>query len=93
MNEFEYLPIGTVVKLKDADKLLFIAGYRIHSNDNPKKIYDYIGYLYPEGFLSKDKNILFNKEIIEKVFYYGYKNEDYEKFKGILMGGEVKNEQ
>ena len=48
MNYEKYLPIGTVVMLKGGEKRAMITGFCSVSEDDPEKIYDYNGCLYPE---------------------------------------------
>ena len=69
----ELLPLGTVILLKGAKKNLFIAGYGVESSDGV--FYDYVGFPYPEGFINKETNLLFNNEDISEVLYTGYKDE------------------
>ena len=71
------LPLGTVVLLKNATKKLFIAGYGVNDNET-KKLFDYIGYSYPEGFIDPKLNFVFNKEDIDKVVYEGYKDKEFD---------------
>ena len=80
MNE-KYLPIGSVVILKNAKKRLMITGYCMtDKNDNANKMYDYSGCLFPEGIISTNQTALFNHEQIEKVFYVGYQDEEVRTF-------------
>lgn len=72
MNK-DLLPLGTVVTLKGANHDLFIAGYGVESSDE-KTVYDYVGFPYPEGFINKETNFLFNNSDIKKVLYLGYKD-------------------
>lgn len=72
------LPIGTVILLKEATKKIMIIGYLQVTEDN--KTFDYSGVIYPEGSLSSDQSLLFNNEDIDKVFFNGYKNEEYDAF-------------
>ena len=72
----EFLPIGTVVLLKEATKKIMIVGYLPITSDNKK--FDYSGVLYPIGSLSPDQSLLFNSEDIDKVFFTGYKDEEYD---------------
>ena len=80
MNNEKYLPIGTVVLLKGGSKRVMICGFCCQGkNDN--KIYDYIGCLSPEGFISSDKNLLFDHEQIDKVINLGLIDEEEKQFK------------
>ena len=81
----KYLPLGTVVLLKDASKKVSIIGYKAYEqNDNEKKEFDYVGCLYPEGVISSDKNLLFNHNQIQKVYYIGYNDDEYKKVNEFL---------
>lgn len=71
LDPTKLLPIGTVVKLSKVDKLVMIYGYnQIQISTN--KQYDYIGVPYPEGNISPDYNVLFNRNLIEEVLHNGY---------------------
>ena len=72
MHKYEkYLPIGSVVLLKDAKKRLMIYGRRQKEADTDVE-WDYIGCLYPEGNLRVDQNFLFNHDQVDKVYCVGY---------------------
>ncbi len=79
MNE-KYLPIGTVVLLKEGKKKLMITGFLYTPSNELNKVYDYCGCLYPEGVLTLDKTILFNHDQIDRIFHMGMKDEEGEKF-------------
>ena len=84
MNE-KYLPIGTVVRLRDGKKNLMIIGFMTDSSQTNNKVYDYIGVLYPEGVLSTDMNFLFDHNQIEEVLFKGYVTEEEITFKKRLI--------
>lgn len=73
----KYLPIGSIVELKNNDKKFMITGYFSLECDDSIKIYDYVGYLYPEGLLLKNNNYSFNHEEIVKVIFNGYVSDEY----------------
>lgn len=74
------LPIGSVVLLKDATKKLMIIGIlQINPSDN-NKMHDYLGVLYPEGFIGEKNNFLFDHEDINDVIFAGYQNPEREVF-------------
>lgn len=71
----EILPIGSVVLLKGASKKLVIMGIlQMKENDKNKRLFDYMGVLYPEGYLGKGSHFLFNHEDINDVIFRGYSN-------------------
>ena len=72
--------------IKKWKKPISIIGYKISSLDNKylmkghetksNKVYDYCAVLYPEGLISSDNFILFDKENIETVIFKGYESDD-----------------
>lgn len=82
MNEIKekYLPVGTVVLLKNGKKRVMITGFCV-TPQGKDDAYDYSGCLYPEGFLSSNQNCLFNHNQIDKVFHMGLIDEEEIKFK------------
>lgn len=64
------LPVGSVVKLKDATKRLIIMGILQKNGDNG--LFDYLGCPYPEGFIDADNMFLFNHADIEAVSFIGF---------------------
>lgn len=77
----KYLPIGTVVLLKNAQKRMMITGFCCADEENPDKMYDYIGCLYPEGLISSENNLLFDHDQIGQIFALGFKDEEEVEFK------------
>lgn len=73
---YNLLPLGSVVVLKGGiQKLLIISrGINIKLN-NEVVFFDYGGVLYPEGLID-DKMAYFNHDGIEKVYFFGYDDED-----------------
>ncbi|MBQ6323788.1 MAG: DUF4176 domain-containing protein [Bacilli bacterium] len=82
MNE-KFLPVGSVVLLKEATRGIVIIGYSV-VEEGSQKIWDYLGAAYPIGVISPDKNLLFNRNQIDKVLFEGYKDKDEEKFLNAL---------
>lgn len=76
----DLLPIGTVVTLKGGVRKLMITGMKTAIKEEPDVIYDYIGVLYPEGFLGEEGNILFNQSDINDTIFVGYNNPEREDF-------------
>lgn len=74
------LPIGSVVLLKEGMKKLMVIGIKPQKNDEPEKVFDYLGVLYPEGYLSNEYNFLFNHEDINDVVFVGYNNPERKAF-------------
>lgn len=78
MNK-RYLPIGSVVRLKNRDKDIMITGYYSVEYSNDLEIYDYSGCIYPEGLMIKSGNCSFNERDISKILFKGYETEEYRK--------------
>lgn len=76
MSTEKYLPIGTVVLLKNAEKRLMITGFCISAEDTPDKIFDYSGCLYPEGIITSKQTFLFNHNQITKIYHFGLRDEE-----------------
>lgn len=81
MVEKELLPIGSVVVLKGGLKKLMIIGVlQIVQQESETKRYDYIGVIFPEGFLNADLLVLFNHDQLDEVVYRGFENDEYREF-------------
>ena len=78
----DLLPIGSVVTLKEGKKKLMIIG-RIQENEKTKKLYDYAGCQWPEGYKDKDHCYVFNHEDIglQDIEEFNYRFELDEKLK------------
>ncbi len=74
-----FLPIGTVVILKGAQKKLMITGFTPIDMNKRDKMYDYCGCIYPEGVLNNN-NFLFNHDEISEVFFEGYVDDEQKEF-------------
>jgi hypothetical protein len=79
----EYLPIGSVVLLKEGEKNIMIYGRKqIHAESGTE--YDYVACLYPEGNLNEEFTYLFNHDQIQGVIFTGYVNDDETEFVKVL---------
>lgn len=79
MNK-NYLPIGSVVTLKEATKKLMIIGISIKRQDD-ENIYDYIGTPYPEGYIDSETMFLFMHNDIDVVDFVGFINSEAQVFR------------
>lgn len=95
MNK-RYLPIGSVIKLKNNNKSIMITGYYSVEYANDLEIYDYSGCAYPEGVMIKSSCCSFNQSDIKEVLFEGYKTDEYKTLTNglneideeIMTGGE-----
>jgi hypothetical protein len=67
------LPIGSVVKLNEGERLVMICG-RIAVPEGSDTIYDFVGCLYPEGLVGETDMIFFNRSSIETLLFIGYQD-------------------
>lgn len=93
-NKEKFLPIGTVVLLKNGKKEVMILSYCIYPKgdvvengetiNGEGKMYDYGACTYPEGLISSDQILCFNHENIEKICYMGYETDGQKEFSDLL---------
>ncbi len=74
------LPIGSIVMLNGVEPRLMILGYQCRSMDDSSRVYDYSGCFFPEGYLTPEKVLLFDHDMIEKIVFIGLQNEEQEQF-------------
>lgn len=73
--EKNFLPISSVVGVKDDSRRLLVIGRQVYSESN-HVIRDYIAVEYPNGFVNvAHKMVLFDRSDIEVVYHYGYVDE------------------
>jgi hypothetical protein len=84
MDNKEFLPIGSVVKLKGAQKNLMVTGY-LSIIPETREEFDYCGCLWPIGYLDSKTLTLFNKNAIEKVIHEGYSDAEQKEFSQKLI--------
>lgn len=77
--EQKFLPVGSVVLLKEATRPIVIIGYMI-AEDGAKDVWDYMGCAYPIGVVRNDRNLLFQKDQIDKILFKGYMDDEGNKF-------------
>lgn len=89
MND-KFLPIGTVVLLKEGKRPLMITSYCIFPTGevyekgekikSEGKIYEYGACDYPVGIVSSNKIYGFNHDQIEKIYHMGFVSEEHTEF-------------
>ena len=75
----QFLPAGSVVVLKEATRPIVIIGFA-SVEEGSNEVWDYLGCAYPIGVVDPSKNLLFNKEQIDKILFTGYTDEEGNKF-------------
>ncbi|MCL2841736.1 MAG: DUF4176 domain-containing protein [Defluviitaleaceae bacterium] len=86
----KYLPIGSVVLLKGAEKRIMIVGLKQKEADS-EKLWDYSGVFYPEGIFDSDNLFLFNDGQIQKIFFMGFQDIESLEFNERLGNIDEKN--
>jgi len=77
VNREKYLPIGSIVNIKEVNKKIMIIGFLIKLPNKENKVFDYMGCLYPEGVMSLEQDLLFNHEQIVNIHHIGYIDQDW----------------
>ncbi len=72
------LSIGSVVKvdMENLNQEVMVIGRFMKDTNNNNKMYDYMGVLYPYGFLEPDNVILFDEVAIKEIKFEGYINKE-----------------
>lgn len=76
-----YLPIGSIVKIKESDAYLMIIGYDYPKED---KVFDYVAVIHLAGigFIPANSDtdlVVFNRSSIEEVSFIGYMDREARK--------------
>ena len=79
------LPIGSVVRLKEATRKIMIFGVK-QTNADTDITYDYIGVIYPEGNIGQEYQVMFHHDMIEEIYFRGFENEERDVFIEKLSG-------
>lgn len=81
MKVDEYLPIGSIVILKNGGKKLMIFGImQSDQSEQNSQEYDYIAVPYPEGNMGQDYQYLFNAEDIDQIVSRGFEDDERNQF-------------
>ena len=82
MERERFLPIGSVVLLKEATKPVMITCYSIYGNSNvdedgvtKRKMYEYGCCIYPEGIINATHIGGFNHDQIAEILFVGFETE------------------
>lgn len=87
-NKEELLSLGSIVVLKGGFKKLMIIG-RMQLQGEEEKLWDYLGVLYPEGYLGDSYKFLFNNEDVDKIIFEGYSDLEDEALKLAIKNYKV----
>lgn len=82
MKDNYLLPIGTVVTLKNGTKKTMIVGFKA-TPSNADKTFDYIGVLYPEGYIL-GASLFFDNADIKEIHKKGYSDDEEKSLKTVI---------
>ena len=66
---------GGTLLLKDDQKLPMITGVMQRKPEKDSKTFDYVGVLYPEGYMGNRFQFLFNHDNIDQIVFRGYEDQ------------------
>ena len=76
----ELLPIGSIVIMKEGEQKLMIVGVMLTDEEDDSKEYDYMGIIYPEGYMGPRFQYLFYHEDIDQILFRGYEDDERKEF-------------
>lgn len=79
------LPIGSVVKINNANIKVMVIGYMPQEADNPDNVHEYSGIIYPLGYQREDQIVQFDADQISAVEFIGLQDLEQMSFESILM--------
>ncbi len=82
---FPFLPVGTVVMLKEGERPVMIAGV-MEQDGSTGRLWDYMGYPYPEGRQDATKDHFFDRDMIASVLQFGFTDMQAVGFQVYLSG-------
>lgn len=77
----KFLPLGSVVRLKNAKLPVMIIGYTVIPEEDQNKIYDYNATFYPMGTIDTSIVTPFNHKDIEEVIFVGFEDESSKEYR------------
>jgi len=84
----EYLPIGTVVTVKDIEKKVMIVGISQVRETDVLERWDYVAVLYPTGVYAENSFCFFDNDDITEIVFKGYDDEERHAFLKIVDEAE-----
>ena len=77
-----FMPIGTVVKIKNVNFKIMIIGFNF--TDNQNATLDYVGCYYPYGIGDTSSLVYFNHIDVERIYHFGHFDIQGKKFQSDL---------
>lgn len=85
----DFMPIGSVITLKNGTKKIMICG-RLQERESDQQIFDYCACYYPEGILNPEELFLFNNTDIDQVYFVGLQDGEEFAFREFLQNEKQK---
>lgn len=85
VGTYDWLPMGSVVRANKGEHLVMVAGVMVTDGDTGR-LYDYLGYPYPEGRVSEG-GYFFNKSDVAEIYHVGLLNPMACQFQSYLEEG------
>lgn len=82
-KDLTFLPVGSIVRLKDGKTSLIIVGFA-PLEPGKEVVWDYLGAIWPLGIVASDRNLLFNRDQIDEVLFESYSDEKEIEFRSKL---------
>lgn len=88
----KYLPLGSIVLLKNSKKRVMIIGYKSKISGNDK-VWDYSGCLFPEGVINANKLFVFDDAQIERLYFLGLQDTESMAFLRVLADADTREKE
>lgn len=88
----KYLPLGSIVLLKNSKKRVMIIGYKSKVSGNDK-VWDYSGCLFPEGVIDANKLFVFDDAQIERLYFLGLQDTESMTFLRVLADADIRGQE
>ena len=87
VNVDTWLPVGSVVHIEGNDGLTAVTGYMQQDADKGR-LWDYVGVPYPLGWSGPGRDIMFDRESIDAVYFIGLQDTDSTRMIDMLLATE-----
>lgn len=87
VNVDTWLPVGSVVHIEGDDGLTVVTGYMQQDSDTGR-FWDYVGVPYPLGWTGPGRDVMFDRESIDAVYYLGLQDTDSTRMIDMLVATE-----
>lgn len=82
-----WLPVGSVVHIEGDEGLIAVTGY-MQQDAGSGRLWDYVGVPYPMGWQGPGKDVMFDRESVDCLYYVGMQDEDSVRMLDMLTATE-----